>query len=220
MKFLNIFKQKHELFEEISGYDNIKEIANNAIDAPTTECIHLLLEGDPGLGKTEFLRSIRKKYPEISYLAIGSGTTWAGIVQKCFEMKPRYLLIDEIEHLSPSAQHALLTLLQDGILVETKKSSTREISFPVTVFATCNSIKKIQEPLLTRFIHIKMKPYTNEEFRKVAQEQLRDKCSNAMADFIVEKIITRSNRNIRDCIKIAALCRNETQVLKYLETVK
>lgn len=220
MKFsLNIFKQKEkEIFAEISGYDNIKEIFDNALKSPVP--IHILLDSDPGMGKTRFLKAIEKAFPDESYFALGSGATGAGMVNKCFEKQPRFLLIDEIEDLPQNAQTSLLSLMQDGVLTETKIKNTREISFKCSVFATCNSIKRIKERMLSRFVVIHIEPYTDEEFVKVAQEQLKDKCSMAMADFIISRVAARPNRNVRDCIKIAALCRNEAQVLKYLETVK
>jgi MoxR-like ATPase len=42
---------------------------------------------------------------------------------------PRFLLIDEIEDLRQSDQASLLSLMQDGVLTETKVSKTKRIKF-------------------------------------------------------------------------------------------
>lgn len=218
MKFLNIFKQKHELFEEISGHDNAKFILNQALCAPKP--VNVLLVSSPGMAKTKLMRAIEKKYKDKStYWALGSGATGAGMVKRCFEIQPRYLFIDEIEDLSQTAQASLLSLLEEGVLTETKVKNTREIRFECQVFAACNSIEKMKKRMLDRFVVVEMKDYTKEEFIKVATDVLRDKCSAAMSDFIIQKVLAR-NGDMRDCVKIASLCQTEDQVLRYLETVK
>ena len=80
------------------------------------------------------------------------------MINHCFENPPRFLLIDEIEDLRQSDQATLLSLLQDGCLVETKVSKTRRLDFTCSVFATCNDTKKLKERLLSRFAVIEMKP--------------------------------------------------------------
>ena len=85
-----------------------------------------MLVGPPGVGKTQFLKAIEKHYKEDSYFALASGSTGAGMINQCFETQPRFLLLDEIEDLRQSDQATLLSLLQDGVLVETKVSKTLE----------------------------------------------------------------------------------------------
>ena len=89
--------------------------------------IHVLLVGPPGIGKTQLLKAVERAYKENSYFALASGSTGAGMINQCFETQPRYLLIDEIEDLRESDQATLLSLLQDGVLVETKVSKTRRM---------------------------------------------------------------------------------------------
>jgi holliday junction DNA helicase RuvB len=74
-------------------------------------------------------------------MALGSGSTAAGMINACFECKPRFLIVDEIEDLKQSDQAALLSLMQSGVLVETKVSKTRRVEFKCSVIATCNSIQ-------------------------------------------------------------------------------
>jgi DNA replicative helicase MCM subunit Mcm2 (Cdc46/Mcm family) len=76
------YRNKHDIFESISGNDDIKWAFKRALEAP--EPVHILLVGPPGIGKTRFLEAMEKAY-ENSYMALGSGSTGAGMVKTCFE---------------------------------------------------------------------------------------------------------------------------------------
>jgi holliday junction DNA helicase RuvB len=95
-------------------------------------------------------------------MALGSGATGAGMINACFGRKPRFLLVDEIEDLRLSDQAALLSLMQSGVLVETKISKTRRVEIKCIVIATCNSTQKLRKPLLSRFAIINVPDYTKE----------------------------------------------------------
>jgi hypothetical protein len=114
-----------------------------------------LVQGSVGTSKTRFIKAIEKRYHELSYFALGSGATGAGMINQCFEIQPRFLLIDEIEDLRQSDQASLLSLMQDGVLTETKVSKTRRIEFKCSVFATCNQLKRLRQPLLSPFMVIR-----------------------------------------------------------------
>jgi transcriptional regulator with AAA-type ATPase domain len=81
------------------------------------------------------------------------------MINHCFEYAPRFLLIDEMEDMKQSDQATLLSLLQDGCLVERKVSKTRRSDFTYSVFATCDDTKKLKERLLSRFAVIELKAY-------------------------------------------------------------
>jgi MoxR-like ATPase len=210
-----LFKQR-EIFQDVSGYSEEKWILEKALKSE--EPIHILLVGSPGIGKTRFLKAIEKSYPDLSYFALSSASTGAGMINHCFENPPRFLLIDEIEHMKPSDQVTLLSLMQDGVLVETKVSKTRRLDFTCSVIATSNDTKKLKEPLLSRFAVIEMKGYTIEEFRKVALDVLKD---HPLAEYIVSEVYNSSkNPNIRDCVRVAKLAKTEQDVLRILRVVK
>jgi hypothetical protein len=128
---------------------------------------------------------------------------------------PRYLLLDEIEHLSQSAQASILSLLQDGVLTETKVSKTRSIEFKCSVFASCNSIKKLKEPLVSRLMVISMESYNQGEFVNVAVEQLKKRgIDEGFAWFIAQEVWKLPDHNIRECVRLASLCSTEEDVIK------
>jgi len=139
--------KRRELFSEISGNEDTKWALQKAIDS--AEPIHILLVGAPGLGKTRFSKVIEEQYPDLSYFALASDSTRSGMINYCFENSPRYLLIDEIEDLKQDAQSTMLSLLQDGCLVETKVSRTRRLDFTCSIIATCNDTKRLKERLLS-----------------------------------------------------------------------
>jgi MoxR-like ATPase len=66
-------------------------------------------------------------------------------------VQPKYLLIDEIEHLKPEYLIMLLSLMETGILTQTMHSKVRHMHLKTWVFATSNSTKKLSEPLLSRY---------------------------------------------------------------------
>jgi holliday junction DNA helicase RuvB len=141
------------------------------------------------------------------------------MVHYCFENPPRFLLIDEIEDLKQSDQATLLSLLQDGCLVETKVSKTRRLDFTCSVIATCNDTKKLKERLLSRFAIIELKAYDSlEEFKQVTIDVLKN---HPLAEFIAEEVWSSSkNPNIRDCVRLASLCKTEQDVLRLLRVFK
>ena len=83
-------------------------------------------------------------------------------------MRPKYLLVDEIEHLKPEYQTALLSLMETGILTQTMHSKVRHIHLKSWVFATSNGTKKLSEPLLSRFRVMYLNEYEFSQFCQIA----------------------------------------------------
>ena len=71
MKFLFNFSKHKDAFSDISGYEDVKWILTRVLQSE--EPIHVLLLGEPGIGKTRLLKAIEKAYPDKSYFALGSG---------------------------------------------------------------------------------------------------------------------------------------------------
>ena len=211
---LGLIHKKRGIFDRISGNENIKWAFEAALRAPKP--VHILLVGPPGVGKTRFLKAIENRFPD-SYFALSSGATGQGMVNQLFEKQPRYLLVDEIEDMRKSDQACLLSLMQDGQLVETKISRTRTLDLRCSVFATCNDSKKIREPLLTRFTVFHMEEYSREQFIQVASEQVNHPLNKFIAEQVWESF---EKPNIRDVEKIANLCDTEEEIIKMIGLLK
>jgi MoxR-like ATPase len=207
------FKKNNEenIFNNIYGRDDIKQITQMALRAE--QPVHVLLTGEPGCGKTQFLENIKGYYKDKAYFTIGAHSTKAGMLDYLFEKRPRFLLIDEIEHMPAKDQAVLLGLMQSQVISETKYKKTRQTQLKCSVFATSNSTKKMLDPLLSRFIVIKVGKYSYEEFKEVAMKVLMERESmedENLARAIVNKVWQKSsdNANVRDVIKIARLAKN------------
>src|SRR5919106_6491072 len=159
-----------DIFDNIYGHDDIKYIIQLAIKSD--RLVHVLLTGEPGCGKTQFLENIKDYYKDKAYFTIGAHSTKAGMLDYLFEKRPRFLLIDEIEHMPVKDQAVLLSLMQSQIISETKYGKTRQTQLKCSVFAASNSTKKMLDPLLSRFVVIKVGKYSYEQFKDVAMKVL------------------------------------------------
>ena len=211
--FQQIWNKKHfdnsrsSSFKEIIGHYETKEILNKAIVSKNP--VHILLVGRPGSAKTMFLLEIGRLFKS-SIFVVGSNTTKAGLTNQLFDNRPKFVLVDELEKMSYSDQNSLLHLMENGMVSETKINKTREMLLRSSVFASANSTIKIAEPLLSRFLVVKIPDYSFEEFMDIAIFQLkREKMDVMTARTISQKVWQElENRDIRNVIKIGRLARN------------
>ncbi|MCJ7638072.1 MAG: sigma 54-interacting transcriptional regulator, partial [Nitrososphaeraceae archaeon] len=157
--------------------------------------------------KTLFMLEFLKL--ERSYFTLGSHSTKAGMIDYLFEFLPRYLLVDEIEHLPYKDQTSLLSIMETGIITETKSQKTRSTQLKTWIFATCNNKEKLLSPLLSRFIIFHLKPYNLSKFIEVSNGILiKNGTSFDVANEISHVVwIKLKSRDIRDCIKISRLAK-------------
>jgi Holliday junction DNA helicase RuvB len=166
---------------------------------------------------TEMMRRLKN-----SYLIVGSNTTKAGLVNQLFEKEPKYLLIDELDKMTGNDQVSLLHLMETGIISETKVKKTRQLELISWVFASANSIERIIEPLLSRFLVLNVADYTFEEFIDIAINRLaKEKISREFATIISDKAWTvLDSRDIRDVIKVARLVTNKEDISRIIGIMK
>jgi Holliday junction DNA helicase RuvB len=112
---------KHSLFDDVVGYEDVKDIFERAVKAERP--VHLLLCGPPASAKSLFMSSLTKL--ERSYYAVGSSSTKSGIFDYLFKYRPRYFIIDELEKMNKKDQTSLLNLMESGILSELKRNQKR-----------------------------------------------------------------------------------------------
>ncbi|MFB5601061.1 MAG: ATP-binding protein [Nitrososphaeraceae archaeon] len=216
-----VFEKKSSLFDSIIGYENIKKILSNLLFSEYA--VSLLLTGKPGCGKSLFLKEIEREFPDESYYIDASRATKAGIFKVLFDdnkNRIRFLLIDELDKLPKKDQDSLLTLIQDGKLVQTLKTDTRtKVYEHLSVICASNYKEDILEPLLNRFYVIGIRNYTHLEFRQIAKSLLiqRYNQSYELANYIIDRVWNDlKNPSIRDCERIAKLSNNSKEMVDLL----
>jgi holliday junction DNA helicase RuvB len=207
-----------ELFSTIVGYNDVKKIFGLSINSQKP--VHILLVGPPASAKTLFMLECMKL--ERSYFTIGSHSTRSGMLDYLFESRPRYLIVDEIEHMGIKDQTALLSLMETGILSETKFQKTRNTQLKTWVFATSNGTERMLTPLLSRFVTLHFKRYKFENFQEVASHMLvQEGVGSQLASKIANAVWSKmKSKDIRDCLKIGRLARSEQDVDWIVDTFK
>jgi Holliday junction DNA helicase RuvB len=162
-----------EQFRNIYGYDDVKQLLIDSLNALYP--VHLCISGPPGTSKTVFLNTLKKVLGSSAHFidaVIASGT---GLIQYIFDQHGpiKYLLIDELDKMERGEQAYLLNLMETGILKETKFNRSREKNMQdCYVFATSNNDSRILEPLMTRFINIRIPTYDRDQFCKISSRLL------------------------------------------------
>jgi Holliday junction DNA helicase RuvB len=220
--FININTKKsagiYDLFDNIIGYEDIKKLFSLSFESQRP--IHILLVGPPASAKTLFMLACMKL--DRSYFTLGTHSTKSGMVDYLFEKRPRYLVIDEIEHMPIKDQTVLLSLMETGIIAETKHMKTRNTQLKTWVFATSNDTNHMLTPLLSRFMVLHFRQYNFENFQDISihmlgQEGIGKDIAAEVASQVWHKM---KSKDIRDCIKIAHLARSKTDVNWIVGTIQ
>ena len=203
-------ENQRDIFNIIIGYEDVKRIFKMSLSSENT--VHILLVGPPASAKTLFMLELMKL--QRSYFALGSHSTKSGLVDYLFAKRPRYLIVDEIEHMNAKDTTVLLSLMQTGILSETKHEKTRSTQLKTWVFASCNSTDKLPKPLLSRFLILKFRRYSYDDFKEISNNVLiLDGIDPELADYVSDVVWGRLNsKDVRDSIKIARLAKSKKDV--------
>ena len=206
------------LFDSIVGYSDVKRLFQLSLSSEKP--VHLLLVGPPASAKTLFMMECMKL--ERSYFTLGSHSTKSGMLDYLFDKRPRYLIVDEIEHMPMKDQTALLSLMETGILAETKFQKTRNTHLKTWVYATSNSTERMLTPLLSRFVILRFKQYSFGSFQEVCTHILgREGVTSDIAAAIAEAVWTKlKSKDIRDCIKIGRLANTKEDVEWISQTLR
>ncbi|GAJ07801.1 unnamed protein product, partial [marine sediment metagenome] len=200
-----------DLFDSIVGYPDVKTLVRYALEAEKPA--HLLLSGPPASAKTMFLLELRR-LPQ-SYYALAATLTAAGLADILFVYEPRFILIDEVERLSPEHIGVLNSLMATGIVSETKHGKTRELELDTRVFAAGIRVEKLPQDLLSRFTRLHFAPYTEQEFIEVSQRVLstRENTSMDNAEYIAMALwrLHEQDADVRQAVQIARLSRGDRQ---------
>lgn len=201
--FTRNLERKTQIFDHIVGYDGIKRTFIRSLNSK--EPVHILLAGPPGQAKTLFLKCILETFREKkAFFTVGGNASKSGLIDVLFDLHPKYLLIDEIEHLKPEYQTMLLSLMETGILTQTMHKKIRQTHLKTWVFATSNGTKRLSEPLLSRFRVMYINQYDFAQFYEISTRKLIDEGLGVhAADEITKSVWEQLPKpSIRNCVQI------------------
>ncbi|MDQ3839659.1 MAG: hypothetical protein M3297_10360 [Thermoproteota archaeon] len=212
------FSPSNQLFSNIVGYNDVKKLFSLSLTSQNP--VHILLVGPPASAKTLFMLECMK-LPR-SFFTLGSHSTRSGMIDYLFTSRPRYLIVDEIEHMPIKDQTALLSLMESGMITETKFQKTRKTQLKTWVFATSNGTDRMLTPLLSRFIVLHFKQYKYVDFCEITKHMLNSQgitkeLATSIADSVWNKM---KSKDIRDCVKIGHLAKTKEEIDWLVETLK
>lgn len=212
------FSSSTQLFSNIVGYNDVKKLFSLSLTSENP--VHILLVGPPASAKTLFMLECMKL--QRSYFTLGSHSTRSGMIDYLFTSRPRYLIVDEIEHMPMKDQTALLSLMESGMITETKFQKTRKTQLKTWVFATSNGTDRMLTPLLSRFVVLHFKQYKYADFREITIHMLNfegitEEIATSIADSVWNKM---KSKDIRDCVKIGHLAKTKDEIDWLVETLK
>ncbi len=200
-----------DLFDVIIGHEDKKEILRRCLASERP--MHPLLWGSVASAKTLTLEELRR-LPS-SHFVLGSSLSKAGLYEILFQTRPRYLIIDELDKVTDSSNlSALLSLMERGHISETKYRRHKAIDLTTWVFASANRIKKIPEELMSRFIPLRFRDYTPDEFIEVVVTLLteREGLPEWLSLHIAKSVLTTfRSRDVRDAIQCVRLLKEQTK---------
>jgi Holliday junction DNA helicase RuvB len=210
----NSYKLKQVSFDDVIGYDDLKELLTKCL--LIKDNCNILLSGPPASSKTIFLLSIQKEVSNACFID-AANASGPGLVDYLFEHPDTHIIcIDELDKLKKSDQTALFNLLETGILSSTKVRKTRSIKMEgVKVFATSNDVDRLVGPLRSRFLEFELPGYTWETFLEITEKLLRkrygldEKTSTKIAEVVWSSLETR---DLRDALAIGKLAKSTEDV--------
>jgi len=200
-----------DLFRVIIGHDQKKEILNRSICAE--QPVHGLLWGSLASAKTLFLEELARLGR--SHFIIGSNLSKAGLFELLFNERPRYLILDELDKIDDSENlSCLLSLMERGLVSETKYRRHKSLRLKTWVFASANNVARIPPELMSRFLKLHFLDYTPDEFLEVAVSVLKERESvpEPIALYIADKVMRElRSRDVRDAVKVARLLKTPSR---------
>lgn len=202
-----------DLFDIIIGHEGKRELIMRSISAENP--VHFLLYGVPASAKSLMLEELNR-LPQSKFI-LGSNLSKAGLYDILLteKEKPRFLILDELDKIDDQANLAgLLSLMERGLITETKYKRHRQIKLKCWVFASANKINRIPVELMSRFVKLNFKPYSDAEFMDVCVNVLtkREGMNESIALYITKQVLDELNsRDVRDSCKIARLMKGDTK---------
>jgi DNA polymerase III delta prime subunit len=210
---LDLFRKEIE-FNNIEGYDDIKDIVRRALGADDN--YNLLFVGPPASANTLFLLGILESKKGVYF---DGSNTINRILDVLDEKRLKIICIDELDKMPKQFQEKLLNFMESGRIKvdQMRKQYDFKIKW-AKVFAACNEITRLSKPLQSRFRRLHLPPYTEEQFIEVSAKVLpKLKIAN-----VIGKAVWDQRGDIRDVISIGKLVRKNDgpqEVERILSTI-
>lgn len=208
------------LFEEIVGYDDIKQLTRRALESPKP--VSILYLGSPASAKTLFLEGIAR-LPGSRFM-LGGSTKKAGLTRFLMENGEtvKRIVLDELDKASRDELSALLSLMESGIVTEMKTGRTGFRRLNVQVYAAANRAGDLPPELMSRFAVLRFDPYSETEFTEVCRRMLmvREGKTANLATYIATRCWDSGLRSPRDTVRVARLSETAEDVDWALTTLK
>ena len=192
------------IFSDIVGHEDVKELLTACLLAEKP--VHVLLAGPPALAKSLFLWDIERAAGERAIWLVGSATSKAGLWDVVAEKQPQIILIDELDKMNAADTAALLSLMEGGRLVRTKKGRELNTSNQLRVVAASNRLSMLSPELRSRFAIQKLTAYNRRDYLTVVKGVLvtRENLDEEQADEVARRLDGLS-QDVRDAIRVARL---------------
>jgi len=217
-RFLEVYNVKIDtskpLFDSIIGYEEQKEILKRVLESDKP--IHVLLLGSPATAKTLFLLELTK-IPNSIYLT--PYITYSGLFSY-LDLEPKLILIDQLDNLKyPDVYRLLIDICEYGIATKTSYNEKIAKTIKTKIIATANDTKRIPQALLSRFLILQFKKYSEEEFINIAKQLLKDyPLSEDVKDYIIEKC--KNSLDVRNVLKLASICKTKEDVDRFMKFIR
>jgi intein/homing endonuclease len=202
-KIISIEEKGFEDVYDLSVKDNENFVTNDGILLHNT-------------AKTLFLLELTK-IPNSIYVT--PYITFSGLFDY-LDTEPPLLLIDQIDNIKYSDVYRLLIdLCEYGIITKTSYNEKISKIVKTKVIATANSIKRIPQALLSRFLILQFKKYSEEEFINISKTLLKDyNITEDVKDYIIEKC--KNSLDVRNVLKLANIVKTKEDVDKFMKFIR
>ena len=199
------------ILDLVIGHEEKKEIIMRALKSK--ERTNLLFHGSVASAKSLMLECL-SQLPGAKFI-LGSTASKAGLFELIYNEEPRFLILDEVDKVtSAEDMSCLLSLMERGFIAETKWARHRTKRLNTKVIAACNRTDKFSPELLSRFIKLRFRDYTDDEFIDVSAKVLsqREGLPMGLAVYIADQALKKlKTKDVRDAIKTARLLREHTR---------
>lgn len=207
-----------DLFDPVIWHDeDLRWLLTRSLEAARH---HVLLVGPPATAKTAILMEIAR-LDGAAYI-LGHSATAPGLEDQLFAQRPRYVLIDEIDQMDTDDVGALLSLMETGVVQETKVGKAREIQLDANVYAACNRTDPLPPELLSRFEVLSIESYSRAEFIEVAVSLLTDRegIDPGLARHIATTAADMDDRDVRTAIRAGRVCETAADADRYFDVLR